>query len=72
VGDLAKAREFQARLAPVRKFFTVGSHPAGLKEAMVQLGLLACGKCRRPTLDLTPAQKDEVRTILRQVGLLAG
>ena len=72
VGDLAKAREFQARLAPVRKFFTVGSHPAGLKEAMVQLGLLGCGKCRRPTLDLTPVQKDEVRTILRQVGLLAG
>jgi 4-hydroxy-tetrahydrodipicolinate synthase len=69
-GDLVKARELQAKLSPVRKLFTVGSHPAGLKEAMVQLGMLACGRCRRPTLDLTPAQKDEVKKILREIGLL--
>jgi len=69
-GDLAKARELQAKLSPVRKLFGVGSHPAGLKEAMVQLGMLGCGRCRRPTMDLTPAQKDEVRKILREVGLL--
>jgi 4-hydroxy-tetrahydrodipicolinate synthase len=70
-GDLPKARELQARLAPVRKLFAVGSHPAGIKEAMVQLGMLDCGRCRRPTLDLTLAQKDEVRKILRESGLLA-
>jgi len=69
-GDLAKARELQARLAPVRKLFTVGSHPAGLKEAMVQLGMLGCGRCRRPTLDLTPGQKDEIHAILQEVGLV--
>ena len=69
-GDLSKARELQARLAPVRKLFGVGSHPAGLKEAMVQLGMLGCGRCRRPTLDLTPGQKDEVGRILRETGLL--
>ena len=69
-GDLSKARELQARLAPVRKLFGVGSHPAGLKEAMVQLGMLGCGRCRRPTLDLTPGQKDEVGKILRETGLL--
>jgi 4-hydroxy-tetrahydrodipicolinate synthase len=68
-GDLARARELQAKLSPVRKLFTVGSHPAGLKEAMIQLGMLGCGRCRRPTLELTPAQKDEVRKILREVGL---
>lgn len=70
-GDLPKARELQAKLAPVRKLFSVGSHPAGIKEAMVQLGMLDCSRCRRPTLDLTPAQKDEVRRILRESGLLA-
>jgi len=69
-GDLAKAREFQARLSPVRKLFAVGSHPAGIKEAMVQLGLLQCGRCRRPTADLTPAQQEEVRKILRETCLL--
>jgi len=69
-GDLPKARHFQARLAPVRRLFAVGSHPAGLKEAMVQLGLIGCGRCRRPTLDLSPAQKGEVTKILREVGLL--
>jgi 4-hydroxy-tetrahydrodipicolinate synthase len=69
-GDLAKARELQAKLSPVRRLFGVGSHPAGIKEAMVQLGLLGCGRCRRPTIDLTPAQRDEVRKILRDTGLI--
>jgi 4-hydroxy-tetrahydrodipicolinate synthase len=68
-GDLDRARALQARLAPVRKLFTVGSHPAGIKEAMVQLGMLACARCRRPTLDLGPAQREEVRSILRRAGL---
>ncbi len=70
VGDLQRARELQAKLAPVRKLFSVGSHPAGIKEAMVQLGILGSGHCRRPTLDLAPAQRDEVRRILRETGLL--
>lgn len=69
-GDLKKARELQAKLAPVRKLFAVGSHPAGLKEAMVQLGMIECGRCRRPTLDLTSAQKHEVSKVLREAGLL--
>jgi len=69
-GDLAKARAFQARLAPVRKLFGVGSHPSGLKEAMSQLGTLKCTKCRRPTGELSPAQKGEVTKVLREVGLL--
>ena len=69
-GDLAKALYLQTKLAPVRRLFTVGSHPAGLKEAMVQLGLIECGRCRRPTLDLTPSQRTEVTKILREVGLL--
>ena len=71
-GDLPKARQYQARLAPVRRLFGVGSHPAGLKEAMVQLGLIGCGRCRRPTFDLTSSQKGEVTKILREVGLLGG
>jgi 4-hydroxy-tetrahydrodipicolinate synthase len=68
-GDLTKARQLQAKLAPVRRLFTVGSHPLGLKEAMVQLGMIECGRCRRPTLDITPAQKNEVTAILREAGL---
>jgi 4-hydroxy-tetrahydrodipicolinate synthase len=68
-GDLPSARRRQAQLAPVRRLFTIGSHPAGLKEAMVQLGLLGCGKCRRPTLDLSPAQKQDVANVLRESGL---
>jgi 4-hydroxy-tetrahydrodipicolinate synthase len=68
-GDLPKARQLQAKLAPVRRLFTVGSHPLGLKEAMVQLGMIECGRCRRPTLELTPAQKQEVSSILSEAGL---
>jgi 4-hydroxy-tetrahydrodipicolinate synthase len=69
-GELTKARDLQARLAPVRKLFTVASHPGGLKEAMLQLGMIDCGRCRRPTLDPTPAQKAEVSAILREAGLI--
>jgi len=68
--DLAKARALQARLAPVRKLFGIGSHPGGLKEAMLQLGTLECTKCRRPTLDLSPAQKQQVTAALKEAGLL--
>ncbi len=68
--DLAKALAYQAGLAPVRKLFGVGSHPGGLKEAMVQLGMIECGTCRRPSLPLTPAQKQQVTGILKEAGLL--
>ncbi|RPH99292.1 MAG: 4-hydroxy-tetrahydrodipicolinate synthase [Zetaproteobacteria bacterium] len=68
-GDFARARQLQAKLAPVRRLFTVGSHPLGLKEAMVQLGIIECGRCRRRTLEITPAQKSEVTAILREAGL---
>jgi 4-hydroxy-tetrahydrodipicolinate synthase len=70
-GDLSKAKQLQDRLAPVRKLFGIGSHPAGLKDAMVQLGMIECGKCRRPTLDVTPAQKAEVTRVLQEAGLTA-
>jgi len=69
-GDLAKALHLQTKLAPVRRLFTVGSHPAGIKEAMRQLGLISCGRCRRPTSDLTPAQTKEVTKVLREAGLV--
>jgi 4-hydroxy-tetrahydrodipicolinate synthase len=68
-GDLSKAKHLQDRLAPVRKLFGIGSHPAGLKAAMVQLGMIECGKCRRPTLDVTPAQKAEVTRVLQEAQL---
>jgi 4-hydroxy-tetrahydrodipicolinate synthase len=68
--DLAKAKAFQTRLAPVRKLFGIGSHPGGLKEAMLQLGMIGCTKCRRPTLDLSPAQKQQVTAVLKEAGLL--
>jgi 4-hydroxy-tetrahydrodipicolinate synthase len=68
-GDHKNALQRQSQLAPVRRLFTVGSHPAGLKEAMVQLGTLDCGRCRRPTFELTPMQKQEVTKVLHEAGL---
>ena len=70
-GTCRRPGSLQAKLAPVRRLFGVGSHPLGLKEAMVQLGMIECGRCRRPTLDITPAQKTEVTTVLREAGLTA-
>jgi 4-hydroxy-tetrahydrodipicolinate synthase len=68
-GDHKSALQRQSQLAPIRRLFTVGSHPAGLKEAMVQLGTLDCGRCRRPTFELTPVQKQEVTKVLHEAGL---
>lgn len=68
--DYAKALEYQTRLAPVRKLFGIGSHPGGLKEAMVQLGMIECGQCRRPTLPISAAQKQQVTAVLKEAGLL--
>ena len=58
------------RCSPVRKLFGIGSHPGGLKEAMVQLGMIQCGQCRRPALPLSSAQKQQVTGVLKEAGLL--
>jgi 4-hydroxy-tetrahydrodipicolinate synthase len=68
--EYANALELQTKLAPVRKLFSIGSHPGGLKEAMVQLGMIQCGQCRRPALPLSSAQKQQVTGVLKEAGLL--
>ncbi len=68
-GNFDKSREYQERLVPLREFFSAGTFPVVVKEAMDLQGLPA-GPCRRPVGPLSEAKRNELRTILEKMGLL--
>lgn len=68
-GNLDAARAFQERLVPLREFFSAGTFPVVVKEAMTLQGLPA-GPCRRPVGPLSEARRSELRDILTGMGLL--
>jgi 4-hydroxy-tetrahydrodipicolinate synthase len=70
LGDLAGALEAQFRLAPLRLAFTIGTFPAVIKEALTMLGFEA-GPCMDPAGPMTDAERQTVRQILVEMGLLS-
>jgi 4-hydroxy-tetrahydrodipicolinate synthase len=68
-GDLAGALEAQFKLAPLRLAFTIGTFPAVIKESLTMLGFEA-GPCMDPAGPLTDAERQTVRQILAEMGLL--
>jgi 4-hydroxy-tetrahydrodipicolinate synthase len=68
-GNLAASKDFQDKLVPLREFFSAGTFPVVVKEAMTLQGLPS-GQCRRPVLPLTEAKRAELRNILKDMGLL--
>jgi 4-hydroxy-tetrahydrodipicolinate synthase len=72
-GDLEKARQLQSSLFPVVKATcrpsTLGTYPSTVKEAMNMMGLPA-GPAKKPLLPLTKVNKQELRRILSDLGLL--
>ena len=68
-GNLDAARRYQERLVPLREFFSVGTFPVVVKEAMMLQGLPS-GPCRRPVGPISDAKKSELRAILAGMGLL--
>jgi 4-hydroxy-2-oxoglutarate aldolase len=68
-GDWMRAREIQVRLIEPNRAVTQRWGVAGLKAAMDLLGL--CGGCvRRPLLDLTAPEVDELKAILSAADIL--
>lgn len=68
-GDLEGALKAQFTLAPLRIACNMGTFPQTIKEALVMQGL-PVGKCLDPIQELTAAQKDKLRGVLTEMGLL--
>jgi 4-hydroxy-tetrahydrodipicolinate synthase len=65
--DLARGRELQRLLVPLRLAFDLGTFPAVIKEAMQMIGLPA-GPVRRPVKPLSDEARIKLRDVLEQVG----
>jgi 4-hydroxy-tetrahydrodipicolinate synthase len=68
-GDLTAAREFQARLHPIRMAMSLGTGNGAVKEALILLGR-SCGPNRSPVGPLGEEKKLKLMGILEKAGLL--
>lgn len=68
-GDLAGSLEAQYRLAPLRIATSMGTFPEVIKEGLVLQGI-PVGKCLEPIQELTPDEKDKLRQVLADMGLI--
>ena len=69
-GDMATARELQARFAKLcRGLFGIGTFPASAKAALDLMGRPG-GRTRDPIRPLAPDQRDQIRDVLVAMGLI--
>ncbi|MBM4307889.1 MAG: 4-hydroxy-tetrahydrodipicolinate synthase, partial [Deltaproteobacteria bacterium] len=68
-GDHKRALAAQYRLAPLRLAFDLGTFPVVIKEALNLMGIEA-GVGMPPVGGISPKAKDELREILKKMGLL--
>jgi 4-hydroxy-tetrahydrodipicolinate synthase len=68
-GDLEAARDYQARLHPIRMAMTLGTGNGAIKEALTLLGR-SCGPNRLPISSFNEDKKQKLRSILHQAGLI--
>jgi 4-hydroxy-tetrahydrodipicolinate synthase len=69
-GDTDRAREVQARLAPVYEAMTVTSNPTPVKTALEMLGVVSA-RVRLPMVEADDEQRAAIRTALESHGTLA-
>jgi 4-hydroxy-tetrahydrodipicolinate synthase len=69
-GDLKGALEAQFTLAPLRIAFNLGTFPAVIKESLALLGIDA-GPCMQPVGQMSEEEREELRKILTDMGLLS-
>lgn len=68
-GDLEGARRAQEKLAPLRLAFSWGTFPVVIKEALDLIGMEG-GPARAPVGPLSPEQRERLRNVLRDMGLV--
>lgn len=67
-GDLAKAREYQYDLAPLRIAFGLGTFPVVMKEALRMVGIDA-GDCLPPVGPMTEENRSKLEVIIKKLGV---
>jgi 4-hydroxy-tetrahydrodipicolinate synthase len=68
-GDLDGSRRAQEALAPLRTAFTWGTFPVVIKEALDLIGLEG-GPARAPVGAMTPAQRERLKNLLKELKLI--
>lgn len=68
-GDTKGSLEAQFTLAPLRIACNMGTFPAVIKEGLCMQGI-DVGKCLAPISELTPAEKEKLKAVLSNMGLL--
>jgi 4-hydroxy-tetrahydrodipicolinate synthase len=68
-GDLDGALEAQFKLAPLRIATNMGTFPQVIKEGLVLRGF-EVGKCLDPIAELLPGEKDKLKQVLKEMGLI--
>jgi 4-hydroxy-tetrahydrodipicolinate synthase len=67
-GNLEAAHIYQEKLTLLREFFSQGTFPVIVKEAMTLQGLPA-GPCRRPVGPISEEKREKLKGILKTMGL---
>lgn len=68
-GDLPRARAAQARLAPLRLAFDLGTFPVVIKEALALMGICS-GRAKAPIKPMSDMRRTELKQILQNLGVL--
>jgi 4-hydroxy-tetrahydrodipicolinate synthase len=68
-GNLESSWAYQEKLVPLREFFSQGTFPVTVKEAMMLQGLPS-GPCRNPVGPISEEKREVLRNILKNMGLL--
>lgn len=67
-GDYVKAKELQAKLAPLRIAFGIGSFPISMKEALKMIGIDA-GVPLKPIMPLEDIDREKLEKIVKDIGV---
>jgi len=68
-GNIPGSLKAQEALAPLRLAFTWGTFPVVIKEALDLLGMEG-GPCRAPVGAMTPAQRERLSNLLKELNLI--
>ena len=68
-GDIDRAKQAQAKLAPLRLAFSLGSFPVVIKDALKLIGI-DVGDARAPIRSLSNDKKKILKNILMELGIL--
>jgi len=68
-GDIDRAKQAQAKLAPLRLAFSLGSFPVVIKDALKLIGI-DVGDARAPISSLSNDKKKILKNILKELGIL--